>query len=127
VDCGVVINPTIVEGQLQGGFAQGIGAALMEEVLYDEDGQPLTSTLLDYSLPQAADVPRLGVVFRPTPSETLGGFRGVAESATIFTPAALIGAIHDALRPLGVTLDSTRGHPRHLRALLQANRSDANP
>jgi carbon-monoxide dehydrogenase large subunit len=127
VDCGVVINPTIVEGQLQGGFAQGLGAALVEEFLYDEDGQPLTSTLVDYCLPQAADVPLLGVVFRPTPSETLGGFRGVAESATIFTPAALIGAVDDALRPLGVTLDSTRSHPRHLRALLQANRSDPHP
>jgi hypothetical protein len=59
--------------------------------------------------------------------QTLGGFRGVAESATIFTPAALIGAIHDALRPLGVMVDSTRAHPRHLRALLQTDRLDAGP
>jgi aerobic carbon-monoxide dehydrogenase large subunit len=120
VDCGTVINPTIVEGQLQGGFAQGVGLALLEEVSYSEDGQPLAATLLDYCLPQAADVPPLRVVFRPTPSDTPGGFRGVGETGIILGPVALVGAVNDALLPLGVAVDSTRCHARHLRALLHA-------
>ena len=119
-DCGVVINPTVVEGQHQGGFAQGIGNVLFEEILYSPDGQPLATTLLDYSIPTAGDVPLLRVVHRETPATTAGGFRGMGEAAIIATPAALVGAVDDALRPLGIRLRSTRLHPAALRALIRA-------
>jgi carbon-monoxide dehydrogenase large subunit len=119
-DCGVVINPMVVEGQHQGGFAQGLGAVLLEEMTYDDAGQPLASTLLDYTLPEAPDVPVLRVVHRETPSEVAGGFRGVGEAAIIATPAAIAGAVADALAPLGVDVTSTRLHPHALHALIRA-------
>ena len=118
-DCGVVINPAVVEGQHRGGFAQGLGAALFEEVRYNEDGQPLSSTLLDYLLPTSADVPVLEVVHRPTPSEVEGGFRGVGEASIIAAPAVLVGAVADALAPIGVHLSSTRIHASALRAAVR--------
>lgn len=126
-DCGVVINPAVVEGQHQGGFAQGLGAVLLEELRYDEAGQPLCSTLMDYRIPTAADVPALAVIHRPTPSETLGGFRGVGESAIIGSPAALAGAIEDALRPLGVSITSTRMNAAAIRAAVRQAGWEADP
>lgn len=119
-DCGTVINPMVVEGQHQGAWAQGLGAVLFEEVCYDADGQPRSATLHEYQAPQAGDVPRLRVVHRETPSENAGGFRGVGEAGIITTPAALCGAVADALAPLGVTIHSTRLHAHQLRALLRA-------
>jgi carbon-monoxide dehydrogenase large subunit len=119
-DCGVMINPTLVEGQHAGGFAQGLGNVLHEEVRYSEEGQPLCATLLDYTPPLATDVPPLRVVHRETPSPTVGGFRGVGEATIIATPAAVAGAVEDALAPLGVEVTSTRLHPHHLRALVRA-------
>ena len=118
-DCGVLINPTVVEGQHQGGFAQGLGNVLFEEVRYSPEAQPETSTLLDYRIPEASDVPVLRVVHRQTPSELAGGFRGVGEAAIIATPAALAGAVADALQPLGVEITSTRLHPHVLRTLIR--------
>ncbi len=118
-DCGVVINPTVVEGQHQGGFVQGLGAVLFEGVRYDEDGQPLTSTLLDYTIPEATDAPVLRVRHRETPSPVAGGFRGVGEAAIIATPAAIAGAVADALAPLGVRITSTRLHPDAIRVLVR--------
>jgi carbon-monoxide dehydrogenase large subunit len=119
-DCGVVINPTVVEGQHQGGFTQGLGTVLFEEVRYDDEGQPLTSTLIDYAIPEAPDVPRLRVVHRQTPSPVAGGFRGVGEAAIIAAPAVIAGAVADALAPVGVEITSTRLHARVLRAGLRA-------
>jgi carbon-monoxide dehydrogenase large subunit len=119
-DCGVVINPMIVEGQHQGGFAQGLGAVLFEEVRYDDDGQPLTSTLVDYTIPEASDVPRLRIVHRHTPSNVAGGFRGVGEASIIATPAVIAGAVADALFPLGVEITSTRLHAHYLRRAIRA-------
>jgi carbon-monoxide dehydrogenase large subunit len=119
-DCGRVINPMIVEGQHQGGFAQGLGSVLTEEVRYDSAGQPLTASLLDYRPPLATDVPKLRVVHRETRSENAGGFRGMGEASIIATPAAIAGAVADALAPLGVHITSTQLHPHHLRALLRA-------
>ncbi|MDQ1383614.1 MAG: aerobic carbon-monoxide dehydrogenase large subunit [Actinomycetota bacterium] len=119
-DCGVVINPMVVEGQHQGGFAQGLGAVLFEEVRYDDDGQPLTSTLVDYTIPEAPDVPRLRVVQRETPSAVAGGFRGVGEASIIATPAVIAGAVADALAPLGVEITSTRLHAHYLRRAIRA-------
>jgi carbon-monoxide dehydrogenase large subunit len=126
-DCGTVINPMVVEGQHQGSFAQGLGNVLLEEVRYDDDGQPLTTTLLDYTIPEATDVPVLRVVHRQTPSATAGGFRGVGEAGIIAAPAAIAGAVEDALAPLGLEVRSTRLHAHHLRALLRTagHRPDA--
>ena len=119
-DCGTVINPMVVEGQHRGGFTQGLGVALLEEVRYSDDGQPLCATLLDYTIPGALDVPDLRVVLRQTPSATLGGFRGVGESGIIAAPAVLVSATDDALRPLGVRLRSTRLHSGALRRTIRA-------
>jgi carbon-monoxide dehydrogenase large subunit len=119
-DCGTVINPMVVRGQHRGGFTQGLGVALLEEFRYSEDGQPLSATLLDYTIPTALDVPDLRVILRHTPSATLGGFRGVGESAIIAAPAALVGAAEDALRPLGVRLRTTRLHAAGLRTAIRA-------
>lgn len=102
-DCGRVINPLIVDGQVQGGVAQGLGAALLEEVIYDETGQLVTGTLMDYLAPSAPEVPAVEAHHLAAESPTtLGGFRGVGESGTIGAPAAIANAIADALAPLGV-------------------------
>ena len=97
-DCGRVINPLIVDGQVHGGVAQGIGAALMEEVVYDESGQIQTASLVDYVVPSAAEVPKISVqhVEAHLP-DNLGGFRGMGEGGTIGAPAAIANAIADAL------------------------------
>ncbi len=101
-DCGRIINPLIVDGQSVGGVAQGIGAALLEEVVYADNGQPLTATLMDYLVPTATDVPAVTVVHleRPSPT-TLGGFKGVGEGGTIGAPAAVANAVADALARFG--------------------------
>ncbi|GIX48389.1 MAG: dehydrogenase [Candidatus Tectimicrobiota bacterium] len=104
-DCGRLINPLIVEGQVHGGVAQGIGAALFEEVCYDEAGQPLTASLMDYLVPTASELPRFEVHHLETPSPTaLGGFRGMGEGGTIGAPAAIANAVSDALAPWGVAV-----------------------
>lgn len=104
-DCGRMINPLIVDGQVYGGVAQGLGAALLEEVVYDPGGQLVTGSLMDYLLPLATDIPRIAVSHMDIPSPTsLGGFRGVGESGTIGAPATVANAINDALSPLGIEL-----------------------
>ena len=102
-DCGRVINPLVVEGQTVGAVAQGVGAALLEEVVHDRDGQVLTASLVDYPVPSAMEVPPVEVhhIDRPSPT-TLGGFKGMGEGGTIGAPAAIANAVADALAPLGV-------------------------
>ncbi|MEQ9811925.1 MAG: xanthine dehydrogenase family protein molybdopterin-binding subunit [Azospirillaceae bacterium] len=103
-DCGTVINPMIVEGQVHGGLAQGLGQALMENVVYDPaSGQLLSGTFMDYAMPRAGDMPRLDMDFHasPTPSNALGA-KGGSETGTIGPPAAITNAIVDALWHLGV-------------------------
>jgi len=102
-DCGTVINPMIVAGQVHGGIAHGIGNALLEEVVYDTAGQLATGTLMDYALPRALDVPRLDVhhVITPSPLNPLG-VKGAGEGGTLPAPAAIANAVADALGPLGV-------------------------
>jgi carbon-monoxide dehydrogenase large subunit len=101
-DCGRPINPTVVEGQIQGGVAQGIGAALGEELVYDDAGQLLTATLMDYPLPRADEVPVLDVVATDAPSARNElGIKGVGESGVISPPAVIAGAVEDALRERG--------------------------
>ena len=118
-DCGRIINPLIVEGQAIGGVAQGIGAALLEEIVYGEDGQLLTGSLMDYLVPTAAEVPAIEVVHleRPSPT-TLGGFKGVGEGGTIGAPAAIANAIADALAPLGVEITELPVTPERLFRLI---------
>ena len=97
-DCGPLVNPMIVDGQTHGGLTQGIGEALMEEVVYDESGQLLSATLMDYLIPTAMEAPRVTVVHLETPSpNTVHGFKGMGESATIGAPACVANAIGDAL------------------------------
>jgi aerobic carbon-monoxide dehydrogenase large subunit len=101
-DCGRVINPMIVDGQVAGGVAQGIGAALYEEVVYDAAGQLLTASLADYVIPSASEIPAIQTIHLDSESPTsLGGFRGMGEGGTIGAPAAIANALADALAPLG--------------------------
>ncbi|OLC59331.1 MAG: dehydrogenase, partial [Candidatus Rokubacteria bacterium 13_1_40CM_4_69_39] len=122
-DCGRIINPLIVEGQAIGGVAQGVGAALLEEIVYDGDGQLLTGSLMDYLVPTAAELPPVEVVHleRPSPT-TLGGFKGVGEGGTIGAPAAVANAIADALKPLGIELSELPVTPDRLFRLLSRPR-----
>jgi carbon-monoxide dehydrogenase large subunit len=103
-DCGVAINPMICEGQIQGGLAQGIGQALLENVAYDRDnGQLLSATLMDYAMPRAHHMGRLTTQFSNVPCKTNPvGIKGVGESGTIGAPPAVMNALVDALRPLGI-------------------------
>ncbi len=102
-DCGKVINPLLVEGQVHGGIVQSIGQAMYEEVIYDENGQLLTGTLMDYALPKAAMIPRLELDRTETPSPVNPlGAKGVGEAGTIGATPAVVNAIVDALSPLGV-------------------------
>jgi aerobic carbon-monoxide dehydrogenase large subunit len=100
-DCGVMINPAVVEGQIAGGLAQAIGTVLLEEVGYDARGNPTTVTFKDYLLPAISDVPDFEYNHASTPSKAEGGFRGVGEGGAIIGPPTLVNAIADALVPFG--------------------------
>ncbi len=101
-DCGNLINPMVVEGQIHGGVAQGLGAAYLEKLRYDEDGQLITTSLMDYLVPVSTEVPRMKVEHLVTPSESEGGFKGMGEGSLIAAPAAFANAVSDALAPFGV-------------------------
>jgi len=105
-DCGVVINPMLAEGQVHGGVAQGVAQALYEQMVYDDDGQPRTSTLIDYLVPGAPDLPDFesGRVVTPTPVNTLGA-QGIGESGSVGAPPAVVNAVVDALRAGGADID----------------------
>jgi carbon-monoxide dehydrogenase large subunit len=114
-DCGPVINPTIVEGQVHGAVAQGLGEALSERLVYDADGQLLTGTLMDYALPIASAVPAPRLRHLEIPSPLIpGGFKGMGEGGTIGAPAAIANAVADAVRPLGVEITSLPILPEQL-------------
>jgi carbon-monoxide dehydrogenase large subunit len=99
-----MINPAVVEGQIAGGTVQGIGGALLEELAYDELGNPITSTFMDYLLPTIADVPVIEYGHVVTPSSAPGGYKGVGEGGAIGAPPAVVNAVADALSPFGVTI-----------------------
>ncbi|MEM1365652.1 MAG: molybdopterin cofactor-binding domain-containing protein, partial [Pseudomonadota bacterium] len=103
-DAGRIINPAFAEGQVRGGFAQGLGEALMERMVYDDQGQLLTGSLMDYALPRADDMPplRLQTMETPSPTNALGA-KGIGEAGTIGAPIVIVNAVLDALWPLGVT------------------------
>jgi len=118
-DCGRVLNPMIVDGQRHGGIAQGVGQALLEEVIYDDSGQLATSTFGDYALPRAADFPpfELDRTVTPTPRNPLGA-KGIGEAGTIGSTPAIVNAVVDALSPFGIThLDMPTTPERIWRAL----------
>ena len=121
-DCGPQINPTIVEGQIHGGVVQGIGQALWEEAVYDEDGQLVTGSMLDYALPRADQLPPIEVLSTVTPSPHHPlGVKGVGEAGTIASTVTVYNAVMDALRPLGVTsIDMPLTPERVWRAIQQA-------
>ena len=98
-DCGVVVNPTIVEGQVRGGVAQGIAAALYEELAYSPEGQPLAGTFMDYLVPTATEIPPVAVHHLETPcDQTETGAKGMGEGGSIGAPATILSALNDALR-----------------------------
>lgn len=120
-DGGVLVNPMIVDGQVSGGTAQGIGTALYEEMPFDSQGQPLASTLADYLLPGPVEVPDLKILHMESPSPyTEFGQKGIGESGAIGPPAAIGNAINDALKEMGVEVDALPITPRRLLALIQA-------
>ena len=100
-DCGTIINPAVVEGQIAGGLAQGIGMVLLEEMPFDARGNPEATTFKDYLLPQISDVPDFEYLHACTPSQSVGGIRGVGEGGAIIGPPTLVNAIADALAPFG--------------------------
>jgi 2-furoyl-CoA dehydrogenase large subunit len=105
-DCGVVINPHIVKGMTLGGIAHGLGAALMEEFVYDDQGQMMSQTFMDYLLPSSHEVPHVEIVHHCTPSPlTVFGQKGSGESGYLGSPAAISGAINDAVAPYGVRFE----------------------
>jgi aerobic carbon-monoxide dehydrogenase large subunit len=102
-DCGHVINPMLLAGQVHGAIAQGIGPALAEAMIYSPEGQPLTGSFLDYAIPSADDVPVIHLDIRETPSPTNPlGVKGIGELPTVAAPVAVANAIMDALAPLGI-------------------------
>ena len=101
-DCGRMINPNIVDGQVHGGVAQGIGGLLYEHNVYDDDGNPLASTFMDYLLPTVHEIPTIDTFHIESPAATVGGYKGVGEGGAIAAPAAVFNAIADALAQHGV-------------------------
>ncbi len=120
-DCGPIVNPDIVNGQLHGGIAQGIGQALYEEAVYDEDGNPLTSTWLDYMIPGAPEMPNFTLDQTVTPSPTNPmGVKGIGESGAIGSSPAVMNAVIDALSDLGVVHMDMPASPMKVWAAIEA-------
>ena len=114
-DCGIVINPMLVEGQIIGGAAQGIGGILLEGTAYDVNGQLLSGSLMDYALPRAGDIPAMRLVHQhaPSPLNPLG-VKGVGEGGAVGLPAAIANAVWDALAGFGVEVNATPVNPEQL-------------
>jgi len=123
-DCGRVLNHYLAEAQIHGGLAQGIGQALYEEVIYGQDGQLLSGTLMDYALPNAQQIPDFvtALVETPSPINPLGA-KGVGEAGPIAAPPAIVNAVLDALAPLGITSIDMPLKPEKIWTLIQAARN----
>lgn len=121
-DCGQMINPMIVEGQIRGGMAQAIGSTLLEEIVYDDNGQLTTTTFMDYLLPTSVDVPDIAIRHFETPSSLVpGGIKGMGESAMISAPAAVACAVADAIACLGAEVEQFPLSPQRIfHALVKA-------
>jgi aerobic carbon-monoxide dehydrogenase large subunit len=123
-DCGALINPAIVDGQIRGGVAQGIGAVLLERSAYDEDGNCQSATFMDYLVPTACDIPRIEIEHLETvPLDTDVNFRGVGEGGMIVTPPTVVNAIEDALSPFGVRIHEQHLPPARILELIAAEQT----
>jgi len=127
-DCGRMINPMMVEGQVRGGVVHGIGMTLFELIRFDDSGQPLSGTLADYLLPTADVVPRIDIhhMESPSPLNPLG-VKGAAESGTIGAPSVIVAAVEDALAPLDLRITELPILPARLRSLIRAAQNSAKP
>jgi CO/xanthine dehydrogenase Mo-binding subunit len=107
-DAGVLVNPAIADGQVKGGLVQGLGGGLLEEITYDENGQLLTGSFMDYLLPSASDIPPITVIHqeKPSPLNSLG-VKGLGEGGAIAPPVVIANAVCDALRPFKAEINST--------------------
>jgi CO/xanthine dehydrogenase Mo-binding subunit len=122
-DCGTLVNPRSLAGHIVGGTAQGIGTALYEEFVYDDEGQLVTSSFLDYLIPSAIEVPEMRIGHAETPSPyTPHGIKGGGEGGRMMAPAAINAAVNDALAPLGVRLTELPMTPERILAALRAAR-----
>jgi carbon-monoxide dehydrogenase large subunit len=124
-DVGVMINPMLCHGQMHGGIAQGIGQALFEEAKYDDAGQLLSGSLLDYGFPRIEQIPRMRTGFHvsPAPSNPLG-VKGIGEAGCVGAPPAIVAAVCDALKPFGIShLDMPLTPPKVWRAIHETSRS----
>jgi len=120
-DCGALINPAVVEGQIRGGIAQGIGAVLLERSAYDQDGNYQSATFMDYLLPTACDIPRIEIAHLQTvPLDADVNFRGVGEGGMIVAPPTVVNAIEDALAPFGVRIYEQHLPPARILELIAA-------
>jgi carbon-monoxide dehydrogenase large subunit len=123
-DCGTQVNPMLVEGQVVGGFSNGLGNALYEESSYDASGQPTATTLADYTAPNALSMPYVKLDFIETPSPfSMFGIKGIGENGAIGPPAAIVNAVNDALRPLGAAVYETPITARRVREAIARARS----
>jgi carbon-monoxide dehydrogenase large subunit len=119
-DCGELINPHVVDGQIAGGVAQGVGAVLYEKTVYDDQAQILTGTLMDYLIPTAAEIPDIEIHHIQTPSAIEANFRGVGEGGMVASPPAITSAIEDALGHLGVRITEQHLPPTRILELIGA-------
>jgi carbon-monoxide dehydrogenase large subunit len=124
-DCGPMINPDVVEGQIAGGVVQGIAGVLFEHLAYDDDGNPLATTFMDYLVPSAAEMPPIEYGHIETPSPGPGGFKGVGEGGAIGAPPAVVNAVADALAPFGVTITRLPLSPARIVELLMGGDDSA--
>jgi carbon-monoxide dehydrogenase large subunit len=122
-DCAGVLNPLVVEGQVHGGVAQGIGQAMLEQVVYDADGQMLTSTLADYMIPTADSLPHINWERTVTPTDSnLLGIKGMGEAGAIAATPTIVNAVEDALAPYNVVIGDMPLRPDYLRSLINKGR-----
>jgi CO/xanthine dehydrogenase Mo-binding subunit len=127
-DCGVLINPTIVEGQIHGGVAQGIGGAYYERLHFDESGQMLNASFMDFLMPTAVEVPEIEIAHIETPSPLNPlGVKGVGEAGTIPVAALVAEAVEDALAPFGVRVQEMPLSPGRILELIDEARSRTPP
>lgn len=120
-DCGTMINPAVVEGQMVGGMAQGVGGTIYEDLVYDDEGQLTTASFMDYLLPTVGEIPDVDLDHLEVPAPDVpGGMKGAGEGGAIAPPAVIANAVEDALAPLGIEIDDTPLSPSRVWTLIRA-------